>query len=339
VSVTDVALVCTAVPGGRAYAQVALEPAALAALAKAAADLGAAAGAAPAPAVPAFVESTAASVPLLPAALARAAVLARVVHALQGRSGLRPQLVQFFADCLNADVHFALPASDAAGLSGYLLAAAYGGPQLPPGLAAELAAKGVTHPAPGPTAPLALSNAEVGALRLGSASLALAGGAALVLGGAVEASGCADAVAALCCAGAKGGVPLELWALDGETTHAQSEKGGARARLSTARRNAFSLSKLRALLEEALARSAGPRWRTASFLFLALVLVWAFGVPPLAPNLLLAAFFFAWGNSSLQACTRGNRTAASPRPRRPSKCSCGTRPRRRPPPPLPRPTR
>jgi histidine ammonia-lyase len=138
-----------------------------------------------------------------------------LVHALQGRSGLRPSLVQFFADCLNADVRFELPASDPAGIGAYFLAAARGGSQLPPALATELSAKGVAHRASGQE-PLKLTNAEVGALQLGSAGLALAGGAALVLGGALEASGVADAVAVLSCAGAKGGVPLDLWAIDGE---------------------------------------------------------------------------------------------------------------------------
>jgi len=212
VSVTDVALVCTAVPGGRSYAQVTLEPGALAALGKASDELGSASGAAPTPsAAPATDDSSS----LMPAALARAAVLARLVHALQGRSGLRPSLVQFFADCLNADVKFEIPASDSDAVGAYFLAAAYGGS---PALTKELSAKGVTHPA-SEQEPLKLSNAEVGALQLGSAGLALAGGAALVLGGALEASGVADAVAALSCAGAKGGVPSELWAMDGEQPH------------------------------------------------------------------------------------------------------------------------
>lgn len=215
VSVTDVALVCTAVPGGRSYAQVMLEPGALAALGKASDELGSASGAAP---TPSATPATDASSNLMPAALARAAVLARLVHALQGRSGLRPSIVQFFADCLNADVKFEVSASDLDAIGSYFLAAAHGGSQLPPALAKELSAKGVTHPASGQE-PLKLSNAEVGALQLGSAGLALAGGAALVLGGALEASGLADAVAALSCAGAKGGVPSELWAMDGEHAH------------------------------------------------------------------------------------------------------------------------
>ena len=214
VSVTDVALVCTAVPGGRAYAQVTLEPGALDALTKASGELCSAAGMAPTPTASSST-SASGSADLMPAALARAAVLARLVHALQGRSGLRPSLVQFFADCLNADVRFELPASDPAGIGAYFLAAARGGSQLPPALATELSAKGVAHRASGQE-PLKLTNAEVGALQLGSAGLALAGGAALVLGGALEASGVADAVAVLSCAGAKGGVPLDLWAIDGE---------------------------------------------------------------------------------------------------------------------------
>lgn len=184
----------------RAYAVVSVDPTAFAGLAKTAADLQSSLP-------PPLPERPGSSSPatLLPRSHVRAALFARIVHASQGRSGLRPEIIEFFAALLNEQVEsLELPANGAA--LGFALLDLVSGVALAPALAAELSAKGVALPLREGSPPL--SGAEVGALVLGSGALALTGGGALVVGAAAQAAGSVDYVAALTAA-AKG-VPAEL---------------------------------------------------------------------------------------------------------------------------------
>jgi len=180
VSLSDVALVATRT-ANRPYASVVLEPTLLAGLAATAAAASESTASASADGADAASSGSA----VLPEAHARAALFARLVHAMQGRSGLRPAVVQHFADLLNSGAPLALPASAAA-------------------LGAHLTASAATACGP-------LSGAERQQLAAGSGTVALAGASALVLGGALELGGAgraADGVAGLSCSGV--GVPPAL---------------------------------------------------------------------------------------------------------------------------------
>eukprot|EP00613_Pedinella_sp_CCMP2098_P066140 CAMPEP_0171982038 /NCGR_PEP_ID=MMETSP0993-20121228/269255_1 /TAXON_ID=483369 /ORGANISM="non described non described, Strain CCMP2098" /LENGTH=544 /DNA_ID=CAMNT_0012634589 /DNA_START=28 /DNA_END=1658 /DNA_ORIENTATION=+ len=202
ISLTEVCLVASSTKT-RSTAKVALDPAALAGVQKSYDELKSTAT----PPLPDFAYGGSGS--LLPLAHARAALFARVVHAMQGRSGLRPAAVQFLVDVLNGDAVLVGAARNCDAVLSSLPADGDGvGAALRALLAQELQAR------EGGGAPL--SGAENAALALGSGTLAVVGAGALLLGMCSQACLTVDAVASLTCAavacagGSGGGAPLEL---------------------------------------------------------------------------------------------------------------------------------
>jgi hypothetical protein len=106
VSLNEVLLVTTST-ASREYAQIVLDAGVLEGIEKATAS------AKKAQNIPSFSSSGESKQEILSQFHVRAALFARVVHAMQGRSGLRPCFIQFLVDILNENVQsLEIPADD-----------------------------------------------------------------------------------------------------------------------------------------------------------------------------------------------------------------------------------
>jgi hypothetical protein len=192
VPLSEVALVATSTPS-RPYAQVVLDAGVLEGIEKSTASVVKAEN------VTAAIATTQST--MLSLTQVRSAIFTRIIHAMQGRSGLRPVLIQTLVDLLNADVqNFTLPANDAQ--IGETFIGFFTGSSVSPDLSSELTAKNIALPK------FELSVDEVSSFRQNSSTLALVGCASTFFYACSSANGSVDAVAALTCAAL--GVPSEL---------------------------------------------------------------------------------------------------------------------------------